>query len=98
MVSLTRHPVYKTSCRILQHILYFLVEPLNRQPHDVEIATLDACNTDVAYPLLNTISPSLVERLEMGDVIVDLLIRELLEGNIRSHSKTLLPRQTPVMT
>ena len=62
-----------------------LVDALNGEAHDVEVTAIEGRHADIAYPLLNAIGTSLVEGTVMGDVIVDLVVREGLEGDISEY-------------
>ena len=66
------------------------VDPLDGQSHDVEVAAVELCHTDIAYPLLDAVGTCLVEGTVMGDVIVDFVVAQLLEGDVGQYGEGLL--------
>ncbi len=70
--------------------LEFLVETLDGEAHNVEVAAVDGGYADVAYPFLNAVCPCLVEGLETVNIIVDFLLGKALECYISYYGETLL--------
>ena len=68
------------------------INTLHGQSHHVIVTTVETCTANVAYPLLDTISTSLVKRLVFFYVILYLVLRQLLECDVS------LQMVTPVTT
>ena len=58
------------------------VDALYGQAHDIVIAAVKTCDTNIAYPLLNAVGAGLVEGAIMLDIMLYLGIAELLEGDV----------------
>ena len=60
----------------LVDLLKCFIDALYGEPHHVVVTAVKTCGADVAYPLLDAVSASLVEGLIVCDVIVDLVVGE----------------------
>ena len=65
-------------------LLQLGIDALNGQTHHIVVAAIEARNAYITYPLLNAIGSCLVEGAIGGDVMMDLVISKLLEGDISS--------------
>ena len=75
--------MYFTDC-ILKRAEGF-VDALDGETHDVEVAAMKGSDTNIAYPLLDTVGAGLIEGTVMGDIIVDFVVRERLEGDVGEY-------------
>ena len=58
----------------LVDLLKCFIDALYGEAHHVVITAVKTCDADIADPFLNAVSASLVKRLIMGDVLVDLVV------------------------
>ena len=68
----------------------FIIYPLYRQPHNIKVAALKTSDADVADPFLNAVGTSFVEWLVFVDVIVNLLVSKLAEGDVGANGEVFL--------
>ena len=61
------------------------VDALDGQSHDVEVAAVELRDADIAYPLLDAVGAGFIEGTVMGDIIVDFVVRERLEGDVGEY-------------
>ena len=74
----------------LVNLLECFVDALYGEAHHVVVTAVKSCDADIAYPFLNAVGASLIEGLVFCDVIVDLIVGELLEGDVGGNGKASL--------
>lgn len=58
----------------LPKVFQFIIKPLYRQAHDIEIRAHNIRHANVTYPLLRTVRAGFVHRFILRDVILYLII------------------------
>ena len=61
---------------------------MKREAHHVIITTVYSFDADIAYPLLYAISTGLIHRCVFVYVIVDLVVCQIVKGNLGGCCKT----------
>lgn len=67
---------------LIQETLQLLVKSLCRETHNIVERAVQPGDADIADPLLDSVCSSLVERLEVVDVVVYLTVGQIFEIDI----------------